>query len=145
MGEIAKVTNVNNNTITATLVRSSACGDCHACSVGMSGDGKEKNLEITAVNECDAKVGDNVNVELSNKALISATLIMYGIPLVAMVLGMLIGSRYSDVFAFILGILFVVITFIGIKIYDKRVDKKTYMSVATKVVDPSFVPNTSCH
>lgn len=145
MGEIAKVTSINNNTITATLVRSSACGDCHACSVGMSGDGEEKNLEITAVNECDAKVGDNVNVELSNKAMLSATFIMYGIPLVAMIIGMLIGSRYSDVLAFVLGILFVAITFFGIKMYDKKVDKKSYMSVATKIVDPSFVPKTSCH
>ena len=51
----------------------------------------ENDMDIEAQNLCEAEVGDWVELELQDNAFMHAILIMYGIPLVGLVLGLVLG------------------------------------------------------
>ncbi len=70
----------------ALIVRSEACGDCHACDFG-----KKEEMHYP-LPEGDYKEGDKVMLEISDRALGRATLIAYGLPLVCMLLGLALGA-----------------------------------------------------
>lgn len=70
----------------AVIVRSEACGDCHACDFGK----KEKIYYPLPAG--DFKEGDRVSIEISDRALGKATLIAYGLPLLCMLLGLALGA-----------------------------------------------------
>ena len=70
----------------ALIVRSEACGDCHACDFG-----KKEEMHYP-LPQGDYKEGDKVFVEISDRALGRATLIAYGFPLVCMLLGLGLGA-----------------------------------------------------
>ncbi len=131
MAEKAKVISIENNVLTCVLQRSDACGDCHACDISEN----KKEMILTAYNQCDAKVGETVEIELSTKAMMTATVIMYVVPLITMFLGFLIGNQFSETFSFTLGIVFLVITYLIIRLFNKRIDKNKYMASAIRVVN----------
>ena len=68
------------------IVRSEACGDCHACDFG------KKEMIYYPLPEGRYSEGDKVLIEISDRALSRATLIAYGLPLVCMLLGLLLGA-----------------------------------------------------
>lgn len=70
----------------ALIVRSEACGDCHACDFG-----KKEEMHYP-LPQGDYKEGDKVMIEISDRALGRATLIAYGLPLVCMLLGLSLGA-----------------------------------------------------
>ncbi len=70
----------------ALIVRSEACGDCHACNFG-----KKEEMHYP-LPQGDYKEGDKVMIEISDRALGRATLIAYGLPLVCMLLGLSLGA-----------------------------------------------------
>ena len=70
----------------ALIVRSEACGDCHACDFG-----KKEEMHYP-LPEGNYKAGDKVMIEISDRALGRATLIAYGFPLLCMLLGLLLGA-----------------------------------------------------
>ena len=76
------------------FVRSDACGHCNACfHLGSN----EADLEIQ--NTLDAQVGDVVAIELRGKSMVRASLLLYGVPLLGLLLGVLIGSQWGDLYA----------------------------------------------
>lgn len=76
------------------FVRSDACGHCNACfHLGSN----EADLEIQ--NTLGARVGDVVAIELRGKSMVRASLLLYGIPLLGLLLGVLIGSQWGDLYA----------------------------------------------
>lgn len=124
MIEVVEVTEVNGNDATVFIQRSTACKDCGMCMVG------KKNLEVYAhvKNTLNAKVGDKVTVEMELKGVLSASMIMYCVPLVAFVIGLLLGYNIisnlltlpNDLTGFGLGIIFLALTYLVIKILDKK-------------------------
>lgn len=70
----------------AVIVRSEACGDCHACDFGKK---EEMHYPLT---QGDYKEGDKIIIEISDRALGHATLIAYGFPLVCMLAGLVLGA-----------------------------------------------------
>lgn len=70
----------------AMIVRSEACGDCHACDFG------KKESVYYPLGEGNYKEGDKITLEISDRALGRATLIAYGFPLVSMLAGLLLGA-----------------------------------------------------
>ncbi len=131
MSEIAKVVSVDNETITGVLQRTDACGDCHACDIGEN----KNEMIITAYNQCNAKVGDNVEIDLSVNAMITATFVMYAVPLITMVGGFLIGNLFSEVLSFILGITCMIATYVVIRIFNNKLDENKYKAAAVKIVE----------
>lgn len=137
MGEKGLVINTKDRLAVIQMTRTEACGQCRACLAGM----KKEEMIIEADNECNAKVGDWVIMELRNNSFIKAVMILYGIPMVALVTGIVLGYyvlyQYvpinREVLSFAVGILFTVLAYLWIRSKESTWDKKKIRPVATKV------------
>ena len=121
MIEMGQIVNVEDSIATVKIRRGASCGSCTAC--GMAKDQSEISFRI--VNDLNAQTGDWVELELESKSLIKATLIVYLLPLVALILGVVGGyalagrlSGNPDLYGAIGGILFTVLSFLGIRALD---------------------------
>lgn len=144
MAEKGVVTEIKNNIAVVKMVRTEACAKCRACIAGMS----EQEMFIDAQNACDAKVGDWVEMELVGSGFFQAVLIMYGIPLIALIVGMLVGfyvispvfhltgTGTDEIIGFITGLLFTFLAYLWIRSQETRWSKKKYQPVATKITQP---------
>ncbi len=123
MKEIGIVEELKGKNAKVLIKRHAACGDCGACQVG-----KEKmTMEATARNAAGAQVGDTVSVEMEFANVIKATSIMYGIPLIAFVVGCAVGYFAAVALTldlvlipFFTGILLTVISYLVIRVFDKK-------------------------
>lgn len=84
MNEYGKVVNVNDNKATIKIKRNSACGDCKACELGVS---NLSELDIEVENTMGAELGDNVRIEMQTPDLLKAAFVVYTIPLMALLAG----------------------------------------------------------
>ena len=106
------------------LKRSAECGHCRAC---IRADGGKMRIELDAVP--DVSVGDAVEVEVPVSRL-KAILTVIVLPLAAVLLGALLGSRLTKLFfaetrfpnlaAIVVALVFVVATYVGLAIYERR-------------------------
>lgn len=90
----------SGETAVVRFVRSDACGRCHAC---FHLGAEEADIEI--VNTAKAKVGDLVSIELKGGSMVKASLIMYGVPLAGLLIGVLAGAQWGDLYAAVGGVL----------------------------------------
>ena len=116
---IGTVTELNGDTATIVFKRSKACGDCHAC-IMFGSDQAQTELK----NTLGAKVGDRVSVELHSGSVMKASLIMYGIPIVALLAGAIAGSFISNLFTAILGISAAALALLAIRLFEPRLKKR---------------------
>lgn len=125
MREIATVIKAERGRATIKVERKTACGDCaNKCMIGRD----NLSVETTVKNTVDAKVGDKVIVEMSFQDLLSASKIVYLIPLTAFILGALLGFYVikdswgidKDLMGFLMAVLFTAICYIGIKVADAK-------------------------
>jgi len=84
MSQVGIVESVSKDHVFVKVMREEACAHCKVCTTGIN-EGKECLIE--AVNQCGAVVGDVVNIDIQTSYFLQATTIMYGIPLIAMLLG----------------------------------------------------------
>lgn len=139
MAEIGKVIELNNESVTVILERKEACAKCRACSAGMS----KTEMIIKAVNCCDAKIDDNVEIVLEEANFIQAVLIMYGIPFVALLAGVFLGYYGSiqlgfsnnDIIGFSIGIVFVIISYLWIRSKEEYWKSKNFIPKAIKLAN----------
>lgn len=119
LSAVGTVHEIKGDKAAVVFKRSKACGDCHACA--SFGDG---NSVIELENTLGAKVGDRVRIELHSGAVFKASLILYGIPLIALLLGVLLGSRISDLAGALIGIGAAVAALIAIRLFEPRIRRK---------------------
>lgn len=105
--EEGTVVAVRGDTAQITVRRSRLCEGCGSCCVVVDDD----NMIAEAVNRVGAKQGDRVIVELPASTSIRAAYILYGIPLLAFLLGLgagaLLGSAlFGGGFGVALGLIF---------------------------------------
>lgn len=115
---VGTVTELNGDKAKVVFTRSKACGDCHAC-VSFGSNQAETEL----ANTLGAKVGDRVSIELHSGSVFTASLIMYGIPLAALLAGVLVGSLISDLFTAVFGIGAAAIAFLIIRLFEPKFKK----------------------
>ncbi len=82
------------------FMRSDACGRCNAC---FHLGSPEADIEIA--NTLGARVGDMVSIELKGGSMVRASLIMYGVPLLGLLIGVAVGAQWGDLYAAVGGIL----------------------------------------
>jgi sigma-E factor negative regulatory protein RseC len=108
-------------------------GTCEGCAATSVCESSEKGMEIEALNPVHAKVGQTVKVSIKPQTYLKGTMLVYGLPLVALIsgaiLGKNIGEEYfkgidSDVVAAILGFGLLIITFFLIKLWSKKTETK---------------------
>ncbi len=113
-----------DNKATIIIQRHSACKKCGVCKIGTD----EKTVVTQASNFIGAKAGDRVEVELSFGTLMSASLIIYIIPLLMFFIGCVIGfylitihsfGANNPIVSFIGGCIFLIVTYLIIRKMDR--------------------------
>lgn len=118
MRESGIVVGERGNLIDVKILRTGACSEnCAGC--GACG-GKEHI--VLANNRVGAKTGDEVVLEMASQKLLSAAILVYIIPLVALAAGYYMASFFNknDVFCAGTGFLFMIISFFSVHVYDKK-------------------------
>jgi positive regulator of sigma E activity len=130
-GDIARV----------SIMAKSACEKCSASGVCHPGD--QEYME--ASNPLGAKKGQKVKVVLAPQVYLKASIILYGIPMTvfvaAAIAGKNLGLRYgtessSDLWAFIAGTACMAVSFLFIRMYNKKVEKtQQYKPTIVEILD----------
>ncbi len=128
---IGLVTSVTDGTAQIRFLRGSACAHCGAClSIG------DSEMEISLPNTLGAKEGDRVAVDLSPKRVVQASLIAYAVPLVLLIAGVIIGSRFADWMGLALGIVACGISYLILRFVEKKSAKnKSFQPRMTRILD----------
>ncbi len=128
--ETGKVIKIDGEKVKVAFKRGAGCGSCKACSEGQN----ENEMEIIAYNDCGAKLNDTVAVSIETEFLLKATGIMYGIPLITMFIGFLLGNLVSQIVSFATGIIFLLITYYLIKKNESKFQNRNFTAKAVEIV-----------
>ncbi|MDW7740343.1 MAG: SoxR reducing system RseC family protein [Bacillota bacterium] len=138
-------------TALVSLQRHLVCENCGRCGI-LSGANK-KEMIVEALNPIDAEKGQRVMMESNDRQILFLSFMLYLVPLGGLVAGIfvwlglanLIGLEGSqDLFAVAAGLLLMVIVFVVIRSWDRRVkDDPRYKPVITEIIeeDPFCTPN----
>lgn len=134
------IISINEDKARVKLQRQSSCEGCQACKLGRA----DMNIEIDAINPVNAKIGDHVEVDMEHQNFLTAAFIVYAIPLVALIGGILIGNailgkvgmtEYKDMGSGLFGLLLTVVTFIIIRSKEKSFkSSKKFVPVITGIL-----------
>lgn len=118
-------------TVLIKTKRTSSCDGCTSkkscATVG------ENEMVIEADNPVGAHVGDRVLYEVGAASVIKAGLLLYLVPVVSFIVGVVLGQsagpRYfpqynSDLVSGLMGVGFLVIAFVGLKIYSATAERR---------------------
>lgn len=140
MSEIGQVMEKrDNNRLLVKLKRQEACAKCRACSAGM----KTEEMLLQAENLCNANVGDNVEIALEEADFMKAVLIMYGIPFLCFIGGIMgtyfllqsISAQNAEIISFCVGLVSVVISYLIIHCFEPHFKKDNYVPKAIKIAE----------
>lgn len=129
MEEIGTVKSIEGVTAKVSVPKKSVCEGCTAgtCKPG------EQSMEIDAFNKAKAKVGQKVRVVIKSFTYVRGSILVYGIPALALVIGAILGkevfSNYfketdPDIVSAIFGFGAFALSFLGIKIWSMTLEKK---------------------
>jgi sigma-E factor negative regulatory protein RseC len=121
------------------IQKSSACkhcesrGACHALS--------DKEMLIEIANDLRAKVGDHVELSVPESSLVKLSLLVFFLPIVALVAGAYVGGSLADFFgiastlsSILGGALAMGLTFLGLRRLERAVkDKVEYLPRMTRI------------
>jgi len=134
------VAEIDGNIAKVAVMKKSACEQCAAAGVCHPGD--QEYLE--ASNPLGAEKGQKVKVVIAPQIYLKASIILYGIPMVALIAGAIIaksiavqytGEERSDLWAFIAGMTCTAISFLFIRSYNKKVEKtQKYKPVIVEIL-----------
>ena len=129
--EYALVKEVNESTILVTLSRKSACDKCGIC-----GFHEQKDLDITLPNTINAVPGDWVMLEIEQKTLLLGAVIVYGIPFICALVGLLFGFFcLNDIWGLIFCLIGMFLGYIIISGIDKKFAIQKKISIqATEII-----------
>lgn len=143
MGEKGVVIELKErNLAVIKMQRTEACAKCRACVAGLQG----KEMFIEADNQCKAAVNDWVELEMADNGFYKAVLILYGIPLVGLMAGILLGyfvlspllglGDFAELFSFALGLLCTAGCYFWIRSQESRWATKKYRPIAARITEP---------
>ena len=131
---------VDNITAKLKLKRHSACASCGKCAT----TSEEKDIIVEVDNSIGAKVGDRVEVNMETMNVLKAAFIVYTIPLIALLIG-IVGTFYVlnaisfngniEVISGVVGLVLTFIVFLILKKNDKKFrDSKEYIPIVTRII-----------
>ena len=135
MAQTGTVESIRNQNVYVKVIREEACAHCKMCTTGIN-EGKECVIE--AVNKCGAKVGDIVEIDVENNYFLRATAIMYGIPLIALMIGIGVslailhanGVKEAELISAFIGLGFTGIVYMIINKREKNNKNTQYLPIA---------------
>jgi sigma-E factor negative regulatory protein RseC len=131
---------IEGNVAKVEVLKKSACEQCAASGVCHPGDMEY----LEASNPLGAKKGQKVKVVLAPQLYLKASLILYGVPMAALIGGAIAGKNIaiaygatgrSDLWAFVAGIVCMTVSFFFIRSYNKKVEKtQKYKPVIVEIL-----------
>lgn len=134
------------------MERESACAKCGKCFGAKTSESQELIVDVD--NNIGAKIGDFVEVSMDQVNVMKAMGIVYGIPLLALVIGSvgtyyglqnfgILGSRL-EVYSFLVGMLFTAISYTIIRFKDSSFkDSGKYMPIITNIIVSDDIVNNA--
>jgi len=115
--EEGRVIKIEGDLAQVEVERKSACRACGLCSLR-----RGNTMLAEAENTIGAKVGEKVRIEIPSSVVLKGALLFYALPLVALILGMILGIKITkhQTGGLTLGFSFFISSFIIIWLYDKK-------------------------
>lgn len=140
MEEEGRVINLKGDLATVEIERKSDCGTCRACTLGAG-----NTMIAEAENPLGAKIGQRVRVEISSREILKGAFLIYILPPLALILGMMLGititnrsgffKESSQTVGLVLGLVFLVLSFVLIWRHSKRAkDRNAYRSKIIQII-----------
>ncbi|MBR4800160.1 MAG: SoxR reducing system RseC family protein [Clostridia bacterium] len=120
MTERGVVVKVKGKRATVRFDRRSACDSCHMCAVTRDG----MKVEVVIENTLGANVGDFVEVEMAQRFVLTAAIIVYLIPLALVAFGVGLGVLFNELTQILLAVGGLVLGFVIAFLLDRFVIKK---------------------
>ncbi|MGB5823082.1 MAG: SoxR reducing system RseC family protein [Proteocatella sp.] len=144
MKEYGVVLELIGDKAVVNVKRQSACGQCKACDLGTS---EQKEINITAKNDLGAKVNDKVNLLIETPDLLKAVIIVYLIPLVALLAGVGISTYVTklmgidgETISIIVGLACTALSYMIVKNKDAKLKKtKKYEPAIVEILGQSII------
>lgn len=146
--EIGTVVELKGKHIAVILCqKSSACKHCAAMSFCQVGD-DNKSMLVEAHNALGAVVGDRVKLATSSSAFLRSSFFLYVVPLIGLVLGAIIGQLVGerlegvdpDLLSAVIGVAFLVGTFLLIRVGSRALPKENYMPNIAEILPGGELP-----
>ncbi len=110
------------------VIEASAISFCSSCSNHDCSVRESRSRELVIKNTMGATVGDRVFFEISSKGIVLSSIVLYGLPLVFFITGILLGSLIKlpllndrDSAGILSGIIFLLISFVIMRIVSKYI------------------------
>ena len=135
MLEVGIVESVNEKRGTAKVVfdRKSACDKCRMC---LTASGEKMKVYVEVKNTLDAKAGDKVGVQMSDRFVLRAAFIVYLIPVMLVGAGLAVFRKFSDLILLAVVAAGLVLG-AGIGIFlDRLIRKKGTFAPVMTAIDP---------
>ncbi len=125
-------------------VRVQKRGSCEGCAARGVCEPSEEGMEIEALNPVQAKVGQTVEVSITPQTYLKSAIYIYGLPLVALIAGAIIGKNLGDLYikginsdlvAAIMGFGSFFITFLFMRLWSKKAETKSeYKPIIERII-----------
>ncbi|MBF0554865.1 MAG: SoxR reducing system RseC family protein [Nitrospirae bacterium] len=136
MEEVGVVSRIDGVNATVVVEKRQACEGCkESQSCLITSDGNEKQtVEIIALNIAGAKVGQQVRVTAKSYTYVKGTLLVYGLPAAALLIGAIAGkyllagvfkASNPETLSALAGFSAFVVSFIALKIISRNLERKT--------------------
>ncbi len=132
MKEVGVVHKVKGNWATVRFERKTACENCNMCLKPR----EEMYVELRVKNSLQANVGDKVEITMGERAVLTASFVVYIAPLLVMAVVIACTYKLSVWISLAASVGSLIVSFIGVALLDKFVfkRKKEYLPLMTSVV-----------
>ncbi len=132
MKEVGVVHKIKGNLATVRFERKTACENCNMCLKPRD----EMYVELRVKNSLNAKIGDKVEVTMGERAVLTASFVVYMLPLLLMSIVIACTYKLNILVSLASSLGSLVVSFIGVALLDKFVfkKKKEYMPSMTLIV-----------
>ena len=132
MKEVGFVHKIKGGTATVRFERKTACENCNMCLKPR----EEMYVELKLKNSLNAKVGDKVEVTMGQRAVLTASFIVYVVPLLVMAIALGATFKLELWISLVASLGSLALSFIGVALVDKLIIKKKadYLPVMSAII-----------
>ena len=134
MHEFGTVIALKESLVQVEIPRSKHCRGCHACTPL---DGKD-SMMLFALNDCQANIGDQVQIQIQESGELSASLLLYGVPLAVFLISLVLFTLcLPEIPALLLSFLILALSYLVIHFLSKHLNRERYMPRAICILSSS--------
>jgi positive regulator of sigma E, rseC/mucC len=138
MKELGEVIKINKNIATVRVNRHGACGDCHACSLGLE---NRQFIELEVINTVNAKEKDLVELDVESTDILLGAFIIDGFLPITMLIGLclsyMVFAKDNTLIATITAFGCMAVSFLIIRLNEDKIKSSTKFlpSISRKISD----------